>query len=79
MLIGEQMSTVRFPAEVKTRVSDETRQQLEALANHRQLSVSDIVREALREYADKRSRGELPEAGGVASVGSNQQPQERAA
>ena len=37
-------------AEVKTRVPEKTRAALERIASSREISVSDVVREALRAY-----------------------------
>jgi len=37
-------------SEVKTRVPEKTRSALEKIANAREISVSDVVREALRAY-----------------------------
>lgn len=43
------MSTA-LDAEVKTRVPEKTRAALERIASSREISVSDVVREALRAY-----------------------------
>jgi len=43
------MSTT-LDSEVKTRVPEKTRSALEKIANAREISVSDVVREALRAY-----------------------------
>jgi predicted transcriptional regulator len=40
--------------EVKVRVPLPAKEKLQALADQREISVSDIVREALREYLGKR-------------------------
>ena len=44
---------VKLNSEVKTRVTKKTLQGLEVIAQERELSVSDIVREALRTYLGK--------------------------
>jgi len=45
-----QMSTERLEGQVKTRVPKLTKAALEQIATERHLDVSDIVREALRQY-----------------------------
>lgn len=56
------MSTT-LDAEVKTRVPEKTREALEKIANSREISVSDVVREALRAYVPtevkKLKKGEV--------------------
>lgn len=47
---GEQMSTERLNADVRTRVSPTVKAEFERIAEDRHLDVADIVREALREY-----------------------------
>jgi hypothetical protein len=50
---GEQMSTERLTAEVKTRVPRKVKKRLEALAAERHLGVSDIAREAFRSFLER--------------------------
>ena len=45
-----QMGTEIYDAEIKTRVTARQKNQFQRLANDRHLDVSDIVREALRNY-----------------------------
>ena len=44
-----------FTEQVKTRLSIGMKQQLEAIAKERELDVSDIIRDALREFVAKRN------------------------
>ena len=48
------MGTEIYNAEIKTRVTARQKNQFVRLANDRHLDVSDIVREALREYIAKQ-------------------------
>ena len=41
-------------AQLKTKITQETRAELEAIAQAREMSLADIAREALREYLDRR-------------------------
>lgn len=50
------MATAYFTDEVKTRVTRAMKRNLEKRAAVRELDLSDIVREALREYLDKVTR-----------------------
>lgn len=45
----------RLNAEIKTRVPGRVRRQLQQLANDRHLDLSDLAREALREYIASRT------------------------
>jgi predicted transcriptional regulator len=61
------MSSIALTHEVKTRVSGETRERLEALARSREVSMSDIGREALRFFlasVPEPASAESPEARG---------------
>ncbi len=51
-----QMSTELLDDEVKTRVPSRWKQQLQGMANTRGLKVSDLSREALREYLRKQPK-----------------------
>lgn len=51
----------RFRNEIKARVPDETRVRLEQLAAERQLAVSDLLREAVRQYLANRDPQTTPE------------------
>ena len=58
------MGTECYDAEIKTRVTARQKKQFERLAAERHLDVSDIVREAMREYlgkvpVDSKNRKEL--------------------
>lgn len=57
------MSTEALQDAVKTRISPALRQRLIEEAGRRELKVADIVREALREYFDRKghpdSKGEV--------------------
>ncbi len=44
------MGQIAFSEEIKTRVPEAVKRRLEAEARERELDLSDIVREALREY-----------------------------
>jgi len=55
----------KLDEELKTRVTSDQRQQVEELARSRQLASSDIVREALREYFERRDTTQ-PEKEGAA-------------
>lgn len=48
----DQMTTL--DALIKTRVHPEMKQSLEEIADARQLSLADVIREAVREYIGKR-------------------------
>ena len=56
MTDGEQISpmSTALDAEVKTRVPEKTRAALERIADSREISVSDVVREALRAYVPQQ-------------------------
>lgn len=47
------MTTKAMKQEVKTRVPSEHREALVAIAEQRHLDLSDIIREALREYLER--------------------------
>jgi predicted transcriptional regulator len=51
---GEQMSTEKLTAEIKTRVPKEVKKAFEKIAADRHLDVADIAREAYREYLKKQ-------------------------
>lgn len=53
------MGQIAFNEEIKTRVPEAVKRRLEAEAQSRELDLSDIVREALREYL---ARQRLPVA-----------------
>jgi Ribbon-helix-helix protein, copG family len=55
------MRRPRLDAEIKTRLPNRTKETLQQIAEDRHLELSDIVREALREYVAKRAI-EKPEA-----------------
>lgn len=59
------MSTA-LDAEVKTRVPEKTRAALEKIADSREISVSDVVREALRAYVPNEVK-KLAKKEGVAA------------
>lgn len=44
------MTTKQLTEEVRTRVTEEQKKRIEALAVARQLSVSDVLREAVNRY-----------------------------
>lgn len=48
----DQMTTLE--PQIKTRVSPETKEALEKIAEQRELSLSDVLREAVREFLAKR-------------------------
>lgn len=53
-----QMATSYFTDEVKTRVTRAMKRSLEKRAAVRELDLSDIVREALRDYLEKQAQKE---------------------
>lgn len=55
------MSNEKLEASIKTRVSPTTKEALEKIAAARHLDVSDIVREAVREYVGKTEQSQQPE------------------
>lgn len=64
------MSTEKLEASIKTRVATTTKEALEKIAATRHLDVSDIVREAVREYVAKSDNAgvvQQPEAQRVAA------------
>lgn len=52
-----QMSTEKLEGQIKTRVPAEVKRELEDIAQNRHLDLSDIVREAFREYLEKHKAG----------------------
>jgi hypothetical protein len=56
---GEQMSTERLEADIKTRVAPGVKRAFEELARTRHLDVADIAREAFREYLEKHPAGQI--------------------
>lgn len=58
---------VKLNSEVKTRVTKKTLQGLEVIAQQRELTVSDIVREALRSYLGKEhnAKADMPDVRGT--------------
>jgi hypothetical protein len=55
---GEQMSTERLEAEIKTRVPPAVKRAFEELARNRHLDVADVAREAFREFLAKNPPGQ---------------------
>jgi len=55
---GEQMSTEKLDADIKTRVEPRVKRAFEQLARDRHLDVADVAREAFREYLEKHPIGQ---------------------
>jgi len=52
-LLYHNMGQSKFTATVKMRISKEVLEQIEESAKTRELTASDIIREALREYVER--------------------------
>jgi predicted transcriptional regulator len=55
------MGTERLDAEMKIRVTPAVKQALVSIASERHLDVSDIAREAFREYLSKQAENGKPD------------------